>query len=70
MTELAPEIQLENKQIKIRFIRDEYLKETDWWAVSDRVMTQAEIDYRQALRDIPSQDGFPNSVVWPTNPHE
>jgi len=24
--------------------------------------------YRQALRDVPSQSGFPFSVVWPTNP--
>ena len=25
-------------------------------------------DYRQALRDIPEQEGFPFDVVWPINP--
>jgi hypothetical protein len=24
-------------------------------------------EYRQNLRDLPEQDGFPNSVVWPTS---
>ena len=24
--------------------------------------------YRQALLDVPQQDGFPNTVVWPTKP--
>lgn len=47
--------------------RNSLLFETDWWAVSDRTMTQAEIDYRQALRDLPSQDGFPN-VEFPVKP--
>lgn len=26
------------------------------------------IDYRQALRDIPQQTGFPHSVTWPQEP--
>ena len=25
-------------------------------------------DYRQALRDVPSQAGFPHEVTWPTEP--
>jgi hypothetical protein len=24
--------------------------------------------YRQALRDVPQQSEFPNSVTWPTEP--
>lgn len=48
--------------------RDSLLAETDWWAVADRTMTQAEIDYRQALRDVPAQAGFPDSIAWPTKP--
>jgi hypothetical protein len=48
--------------------RDRLLKETDWWAVADRTMTQAETDYRQALRDVPQQDGFPVNITWPTKP--
>ena len=48
--------------------RNDLLAETDWWATSDRTMTQAEIDYRQALRDVPAQAGFPENVTWPTKP--
>ena len=48
--------------------RDALLTETDWWAVADRTMTQAEKDYRQALRDVPQQDGFPVNITWPTKP--
>jgi hypothetical protein len=51
-----------------RYNRDKLLAETDWWALADRTMTQAEIDYRQALRDVPAQAGFPENVTWPTKP--
>ena len=50
--------------------RDELLQNTDWWAVSDRTMTQAQIDYRQALRDLPEQDGFPDVDLPVYNPPE
>ncbi|MFP3393591.1 phage tail assembly chaperone, partial [Brevibacillus sp. SIMBA_076] len=26
-------------------------------------------EYRQALRDVPQQEGFPFSVEWPVSPH-
>ena len=52
----------------VRQKRDDLLAETDWWAVADRTMSQAEIDYRQALRDVPAQAGFPENVTWPTKP--
>ena len=55
-------------EVSVRSLRDEILTETDWWATSDRTMTQAEIDYRQALRDVPAQAGFPENVTWPTKP--
>jgi len=51
-----------------RAVRDELIKETDWWSCSDRTMTQAEIDYRQALRDVPQQEMFPMEITWPTKP--
>jgi DMSO/TMAO reductase YedYZ molybdopterin-dependent catalytic subunit len=34
--------------------------------LSDTTMGEAMTTYRQALRDIPNQDGFPFDVVWPT----
>ena len=52
----------------VRLKRDFLLQDTDWWAVADRNMTQEQIDYRQALRDITSQSGFPDNVVWPVKP--
>ena len=58
----------EHTAIEVRAERDRLIAETDWWAGSDRTMTQAQIDYRQALRDITNQDGFPNTVTWPTKP--
>ena len=54
--------------IKLRNVRDEKLIETDWWALSDRTMTQAQIDYRQALRDITNTYTSLDEVVWPTKP--
>ena len=52
----------------VRDERNTLLAETDWWALSDRTMTQAETDYRQALRDVPEQEGFPVNITSPTKP--
>jgi hypothetical protein len=58
---------------KIRNIRDFRLKESDKYAYPDFPLTEEKrnewIVYRQALRDITSQPGFPNNVVWPTKPN-
>ena len=48
--------------------RDRLIAETDWWATSDRTMSAEQTAYRQALRDIPSQAGFPTDITWPTKP--
>jgi len=50
--------------------RDHYLTESDWTQNRDVTLSN-DTDwktYRQALRDIPTQSGFPNSVSWPTKP--
>lgn len=52
----------------VRKQRNDLLAVTDWWAVQDRTMTQAERDYRQALRDLTNQPAFPHEVEWPTKP--
>lgn len=43
---------------------------TDHWCLSDRTPTQAQLDYRQALRDITDHANFPNlsDSDWPTKP--
>ena len=52
----------------IRNQRDNLLQQTDWMALSDNTMTPEWASYRQALRDITAQEGFPFSVVWPAKP--
>ena len=52
----------------LRVERDAKLAETDWWAMSDRTMTDAQTTYRQALRDIPASYSSLDDVVWPTKP--
>ena len=52
----------------VRNQRDSLLAATDWTALSDVTMSSEMTAYRQALRDIPSQAGFPASVTWPTKP--
>ena len=53
---------------EVRIKRDALLSETDWMANSDVTMSDEWRTYRQALRDVPAQSGFPNDVTWPTKP--
>ena len=48
--------------------RDGLLQETDVFALSDRTLSDAMRQYRAALRDLPTQSGFPFTVTWPTKP--
>lgn len=49
--------------------RDELLAASDWTQVADAPVDQAAwATYRQALRDVPEQAGFPAEIVWPTKP--
>lgn len=56
----------------IRNRRDYYLKKSDRYMTLDFPITEVQRDqwreYRQSLRDIPNQPGFPDSVIWPTKP--
>lgn len=53
----------------IRRKRGRLLSDTDWTQVADAPVDQsAWAAYRQELRDITTQDGFPYSVDWPTEP--
>ena len=51
-----------------RATRDDLLKATDHYGLSDVAMTDAMLAYRQALRDVPQQEGFPQTITWPTKP--
>lgn len=52
----------------VRADRDERLAKTDWRALSDLTLSTDWANYRQSLRDVPSQSGFPHDVTWPTEP--
>ena len=54
----------------MRQLRNEKLAETDWTASSDVTMSDAMTAYRQALRDVPAQLGFPSDITWPEKPEE
>ena len=57
---------------KVRVERDAKLAACDWTVLTDSPLTTAKKTewktYRTALRDIPSDSGFPHSVTWPTEP--
>jgi len=55
-------------ETNVRDTRDSLLQKTDWMALSDITMSSEMTSYRQALRDIPSQEGFPFNITWPTLP--
>ncbi len=53
-----------------RSTRNNKLAETDFYALSDVTMSSAMTTYRQALRDLPTHDNWPNleDADWPTKP--
>ena len=59
----------------LRQQRDQLISDTDWWVLPDRTATQAQLNYRQALRDLP-QNSSPEldangnliNVQWPEKP--
>jgi len=62
------ELQAAQPLKELRAHRNRLLAETDWWASSDLTMTQDQIDYRQALRDITNTYSSLEDVVFPTKP--
>lgn len=57
---------------KIRQQRYVLLTQSDWTQVVDSPLSEEKrlewAAYRTALRDIPEQEGFPETVIWPTVP--
>jgi hypothetical protein len=53
----------------VRNLRTEMLKDCDWTQLADSTADKtAWATYRQALRDVTTQTGFPWTVTWPTQP--
>ena len=53
----------------VRATRGEKLAECDWTQVADAPVDKSVwATYRQALRDVTTQSGFPWTIVWPIAP--
>jgi hypothetical protein len=68
------EVQIECESIEVRAKRESLLLESDWTdtlsakqRLGDDLYNQWQV-YRQELRDVPEQSGFPLNIVWPTPP--
>lgn len=54
----------------VRNQRNNLLRESDWTQLPTGPLTQEQKDawetYRQKLRDVSNQEGFPFDIIWPT----
>lgn len=72
--EYNPEDEMTDEQLasRVRMRRDSMISRTDFYVQpdypSDPEGLEAVKAYRQALRDIPEQSGFPRNVQWPEKP--
>jgi hypothetical protein len=59
----------EEAETNVRNSRNGLLSESDWTQVADAPVDKAMWGtYRQFLRDVTVQEGFPYNVIWPTQP--
>ena len=57
------------KENEVRNQRNQLLKDSDWTQVADAPVDKtAWAIYRQDLRDVTAQEGFPCNIVWPSRP--
>ena len=63
---------IERTKNEVRGRRSWLLNSCDWTQLADSPLTAekkaAYVTYRQALRDVPEQAGFPNTIDWPVDP--
>lgn len=68
----AERIRIESIAADVREKRNELLDKTDYLVMSDYPISEEQraawAAYRQALRDLPAQEGWPDAVVWPEIP--
>jgi len=66
---VEPPVDLKALETQARDKRNALLTASDWTQVADAPVDQtAWATYRQALRDITDQVGFPEAIVWPVEP--
>jgi len=60
---------IEALAVSARAKRDRLIAETDYLVMPDYPdQPEGLSEYRQALRDVPEQTGFPESIEWPEKP--
>lgn len=59
---------ISDQRTRVRDHRNSMIERSDYMALSDVTMSDAWTTYRQALRDVPQQEGFPSNVTWPDQP--
>ena len=68
----AKQQETDNQAQAVRDKRDKLLAGTDWTQTDDAPLSSTDREsmrkYRQSLRDITSQSGFPQAIVWPEKP--
>ena len=68
----AKQQETDNQAQAVRDKRDKLLADTDWTQTDDAPLSSEDKEsvrkYRQALRDITAQSGFPQKIVWPEKP--
>jgi hypothetical protein len=60
----------DRKAADVREQRNIKLAATDWTQTADvpQAVKDSYVAYRQALRDVTAQSGFPNEITWPVAP--
>jgi len=60
----------DRKAAEVREQRNKKLTATDWTQTADvpQAVKDSYVAYRQALRDVTAQSGFPNEITWPVAP--
>ena len=58
----------DRKAAEVRTERNAKIAACDWRVLPDVSNSDVWKVYRQALRDVPTQAGFPDAVVWPVAP--
>ena len=68
----AKQQETDNQAQAVRDKRDKLLADTDWTQTDDAPLSgdskESMRKYRQSLRDITSQSGFPQEIKWPEKP--
>lgn len=68
----VPEPTTEEISAQVRAKRDALLAETDFLMMPDYPLGEEDATalktYRQGLRDVPTQEGFPTEITWPDFP--